>query len=177
MLITRYDPDAKRYHYFDTPDGEDLPQKLWCVMRPTIMAASAIGMCDILLWSHPKGYTATALRFAAVSLPIVGIAGTFVLATNTIASIRKKDERKNWFLGGFIAGSCIGMLKRRAITGFNMGMAGGIIAFAIKETKRNGWEVMPSHTKMRKGGAFTCLGDYSLTAERPKNWTTCESSE
>jgi len=165
----------KKYQYFDSPDGEDTFKKLWCVLKPTLPAAAFIGMCDVAVWSQPKGYLNTAVRYSAVVLPIIGIASTFVVATNGIASIRQKDDRINWFFGGFIAGSTFGILTRNKMFGFNMGILGGIAATIRKAADQQGWEIIPKDTKLRIGGATVCLRDYSLTAEKPRNWTTGKS--
>lgn len=45
-------PEEKKevYHYFDTPDGEDIADKLWCVLKPTIPAAAGIAIADVVGW-------------------------------------------------------------------------------------------------------------------------------
>lgn len=55
-----------------------------------------------MLISRPKGVLNTAVRFAFVSLPIVGVASAFVLTTNALGSLRKKDDHLNWLAGGKI---------------------------------------------------------------------------
>ncbi|CAG9760222.1 unnamed protein product [Ceutorhynchus assimilis] len=170
--------DPNRYYYFDTPDGEDVMKKLWCVVRPTLPTATLIGIGDVLLYSYPKGYLNSALRFTAVAAPIVGIASTFVLVTNGMTSLRKKDDKLNWFVGGFVAGSCVGLVKRNRMWGFNTGMLFGILGVIRKECAQRGYEISPSNPpRSRRGGATSCLMDLSLTAERPRNWTNgAESS-
>lgn len=56
-----------------------------------------------MLISRPKGAFNTAVRFAFVTLPIVGVASAFVLATNALGSLRKKDDHLNWLAGGTTA--------------------------------------------------------------------------
>ncbi|ENN79451.1 uncharacterized protein LOC109534839 [Dendroctonus ponderosae] len=163
---------AQTYSYFDTPDGEETGKKLLCVLRTAVPASISVALGNVMLYSHPKGIVNTGLKMASITLPMVGIASTFVLATNGLASIRKKDDHLNWFLGGFLAGSCTGLWRRNRMFGFNMGMLGGILAAVRKELLVQGWDIVPQDYQFHPGGPTFCLMDYSLTKERPKNWTT-----
>lgn len=162
----------KPYRYFDTPDGQDTFKKLWCVLKPTSLVALGISTCDVMLYSHPKGYLQTLGRYAYVGLPIVGVSTAFVCTTNLVASLRHKDDKINWFLGGFAAGSVFGVWSRRTIVGFNMGMVLGIFAIVKKTAVENGWALHPAEFKTMHRGAWAATPDFTLTAERPRNWTT-----
>ncbi|KAL1501941.1 hypothetical protein ABEB36_007168 [Hypothenemus hampei] len=164
---------TKPYKYLDTPDGYDVDKKLWSVLKPTIPLAGLAGLSDVLLVSHPKGVYNSAVRFAGVTLPIVGVASTFVLVTNGLASFREKDDHLNWFVGGFAAGSLIGAVTKNKFLGFNMGMAFGIFGLIRKEMAIHGWTITnPNyHIKQTNIGTNVLL-DFSITDERPGNWTT-----
>lgn len=96
--------ETKRYEYFDTPDGQDVDKKLLCVMKPATLTALGLGTFDVLAWSHPKSYLSTLGRYAYVGFPVIGASATFVMVTNSAASLRKKDDLWNWFIGGFASG-------------------------------------------------------------------------
>lgn len=161
----------KPYEYFDTPDGHDVFKKLRCFMGPTTEWAVGLGIADVALNSHPKGYLATLTRMAYIGSPIIGAGATFVLATNALASIRKKDDKLNWFLGGFAAGTVFGAWKRNGFLGFNVGMAFGIIACLKKYTVEMNYTILPDMTKgIQHHNVY--IYDWSLTKERPGNWTT-----
>ncbi|CAG9834860.1 unnamed protein product [Diabrotica balteata] len=162
--------EIKTYSYFDTPDGHDVLEKFWCVMKPASLTAFGIGTIDVVAWSHPKGYLPTLGRYAYMGFPIVGASAAFVLVTNASASLRKKDDNWNWFIGGFSAGSVLGAWKRHAMIGFNCGMFFGILAVCRKIMADNNWEVTPSVTPVATQNAWNY--DFTLTKERPGNWTT-----
>ncbi|KAF7279997.1 NADH dehydrogenase (ubiquinone) B14.7 subunit [Rhynchophorus ferrugineus] len=160
------------YRYFDTPEGEDTFKKLWAVLKPTLVVAGGLGSIDVLMVTHPKGVPNTLGRYAFIGLPIVGIASTFVLTTNTLVNIRKKEDKLNWFLGGAAAGSWFGAWARKPIVGFNMALLCGFAAFLHKCVLDQGNQLIPTQYKRSAGGATACLRDFSLFADRPGKWTT-----
>ncbi|VEN52141.1 unnamed protein product [Callosobruchus maculatus] len=159
------------YRYFDTPDGQDTFKKLWAVMKPAIPTTFFIGTADVLLHSHPKGYMETLGRYGYIAFPIIGASTVFVCTTNIAASVRNKDDKINWFLGGFAAGAMMGVWRKRAMTGWNMGMLFGFLAVMRKHAQENGWNITPpDDTPIATRGIWEV--DWTLTAERPRNWTT-----
>lgn len=166
--------EKRPYRYFDTPDGQDTFKKLLCVLKPTFVTAFGLSTCDVMLYSHPKGYSQTLSRYAYVGLPIIGISTAFVCTTNLAASLRKKDDKINWFIGGFAAGSIFGVWSKRTIVGFNMGMLLGIFAVIKKQAIENGWSLHPSNDEINvaTGGVWPPIRDFTLTEHRPGNWTT-----
>ncbi|CAH1958224.1 unnamed protein product [Acanthoscelides obtectus] len=109
-----------------------------------------------------------------MSFPIIGATTAFVCTTNAAASIRGKDDLLNWFLGGFAAGAMMGVWRRRVMTGWNMGMLFGILAIGKKYAVQNGWDVTPRNPPIASRGIWDW--DFTLTAERPRNWTTGKDS-
>ncbi|XP_056637483.1 uncharacterized protein LOC130445692 [Diorhabda sublineata] len=163
--------EVKPYKYFDTPDGCDVFRKLWCVMKPATLTAFGIGTFDVLAWSHPKGYLPTFGRYIYVGTPILGASATFVLVTNGVTSLRKKDDRLNWFIGGFSAGAFVGAWKKNPMVGFNTGMVFGILAVCRKVLQENNWNVIPpDNIPIASQNVWNY--DFSLTRDRPGNWTT-----
>lgn len=163
--------EEKSYNYFDTPDGQDIDKKLKCFLKPTLQWAVGIAISDVLLYSRPKGYLPIIGRIAYISSPIVAAGGTFVLATNTAAIIRKKDDKLNWFLGGFASGSIFGAWRRNGMLGFNLGIAFGVLAFLRKLAVENNYTIFPSF-KVKFHEVH--VQDWSLTKDRPRNWVTHE---
>ncbi|KAJ8967421.1 hypothetical protein NQ314_002928 [Rhamnusium bicolor] len=165
--------ETKPYRYFDSPDGEDIFKKLWVVLKPTVATAFGISTADVMLYSHPKGYVQTLSRYAYIGAPVIGVSTVFVCATNIAASLRKKDDILNWFIGGFAAGSVFGVWRKNPLFGFNMGMVLGIAAICKKTAVDNGWRLVPENDfPIANGNVWTCNTDYTLTAPRPGNWTT-----
>lgn len=159
----------KPYHYLDSPDGEDIFKKLWYVMKPTTLAAGFVGLSDILLYSHPKGYVPTLSRLAYMGTPILAAGATFVLTVNSLASIRKKDDKLNWFLGGFATGTIFGAWTRNKMLGFNLGMFLGFVAFLNKMGIENKFDIIPKRQRIIYDVNRI---DWTLFKDRPGNWTT-----
>lgn len=159
------------YSYFDTPDGQDVDKKLKCFMKPTLQYTLGIALGDIVLYSKPKGYLSTVGRVAYISSPILAAGGTFVLATNTAAAIRKKDDKLNWFMGGFASGTIFGAWRRSGMLGFNLGMALGLIAFLKKMAVENNYTIFP---ELKVKFHEVHVQDWTLTKDRPRNWVTHE---
>ncbi|CAH0550646.1 unnamed protein product [Brassicogethes aeneus] len=165
--------ELKPFKFFDSPDGEDIFKKLSLALKPTILAAIGLSTADVLLYSHPKGYAKTLARYAFIGLPIIGITSTFVIVTNLAGSLRKQDGKINWFIGGAAAGSLFGVWSRRPMVGFNMAMFMGIMGSMRKSAQQHGWDVIPpSDTPIAAGTVWSVHQDWTLTAERPRGWTT-----
>ncbi|KAJ8925919.1 hypothetical protein NQ315_009771 [Exocentrus adspersus] len=167
--------ETRPYRYFDTPDGQDTFKKLWAAMKPTGAVALGVATTDVMLYSHPKGYLPTLARFATIGLPIVGVTTTFVCTTNAVASLRKKDDALNWFVGGFAAGCLFGFITRKATVGFNMGMLLGVAATLRKysmETELVGSPDLKTHGFLSGVPVYPLFPDMTLTEQRPGNWIT-----
>lgn len=163
--------EEKPFRYFDSPDGQDIFKKLQCLMKPTILTAVGIGFADIVLVSKPKGYLPTIGRLMYISSPILAASATFVLTTNGVASIRNKDDKLNWFMGGFATGTVFGALKRSGMLGFNLGMAFGFLAFLKKMAVENNFQLSPD-IKFKYHEVH--VQDWTFTKERPRKWLTSE---
>lgn len=174
-IETKPDDDGKKgqkteYNYFDTPDGEDITKKLWCVLKPTAMVALAAGTVDVMMHSKPKGYIATLGRYAYISLPVMGIAATFVITTNMAKNIRNKDDYMNWALGGLVSGGILGAVKGSPILGWTSGMAFAMAAMGKKYAVNNKITLIPQGHQAF-GTIRYVRHDYSLTAYRAGNYT------
>lgn len=164
--------EVKPYSYFDTPDGEDIAQKLWYVLKPATIFGLGWATMDVMLYSHPKGYFQTLGRYAYIAAPAIGMASSFVLATNAAANIRKKDDKLNWVIGGCAAGSVFGIWRKSTIRGFGACAVFSLAALVKKSALQYGWVLIPDKFNAVNGGVSSVRQDWSLMQERPRNWTT-----
>lgn len=164
--------EIKPYRYFDTPDGQDVVQKLWFVLKPTFYTAIGFSTCDVLLRSYPKTYSQLIGRYLYITGPMLAISSTFVIVTNLAASIRKKeDDVLNWAIGGYAAGGIYGVWRKSTPTGLLVGTAFALIAMGKKLAVQNNYTLFPPFSPMHNG-PLVGRYDYTLTKERPKNYTT-----
>ncbi|KAK5647741.1 hypothetical protein RI129_002633 [Pyrocoelia pectoralis] len=158
--------------YFDYPDGENLGKKLWITVKNTAAVSAGISIVDVLLYSHPKGYAATLGRIASISAPIIGLSSIFVVITNQAANYRKKDDKLNWVIGGVATGIACGAWRRSGMVGFCSSVLFGTYAFIQKDALMMNIPLFDVNLKLDNGGLRTVKQDWTLTADRPGNWTT-----
>ena len=91
-----------------------------------------VAVTDILLYSHPKGYLQTAGRFVRYMGPFTVMAATFAGTVCIATTVREKDDRLNYLLGGVAAGSIYGAARGSLHAGLGAAFGLGIIAFAKK---------------------------------------------
>lgn len=159
---------TKQFNYFSAPDGENVYAKLAHLMKPAAITATGLAISDVMLVSHPKGYLSTISRLVYVGSPFVGATAAFVLTTNGLASIRKKQDKWNWFAGGMCAGSVFGAWKRSVTIGFHFGVVIGLAAVLTKLANEKGWDLFPMDTPISHMVIWD--PDWTLIKERPKNW-------
>lgn len=158
------------YRYSNTPDGEDISKKFKYVMVPTMQWAIGIGLADIVLYSKPKGYFQTMRRMVYIASPIMLAGASFVLVTNLLAKYREKDDKLNWFSGGFAAGVLTSMYAKKNMTRFNFGMFIGVIMLLRKHAFQTQSILLPKIEHRIRN--FSWDGTY--TRNRPGNWTSRE---
>ncbi|XP_023019619.1 NADH dehydrogenase (ubiquinone) B14.7 subunit [Leptinotarsa decemlineata] len=169
--MSEKNPEIRPYKYFDTPDGHDVFKKYLCLLKPAGQVTAAAGIFDVVAWSHPKGYLPILGRFVYVGTPIIGATTAFVFTTNGLASLRNKDDKLNWFLGGFAAGALVGAWRGKTMFGFNLGMLFGLMAVVRKYSEDRGWQFSPPNgVPIMNQGIWQY--DFSLFKERPRTWTT-----
>ncbi|KAL3288621.1 hypothetical protein HHI36_003057 [Cryptolaemus montrouzieri] len=162
--------EEQKYNYFSKPDGEDVLEKFWCVIKPATVTALALSTIDVMLMSKPQGYGNILARYAFVSFPVIGCTTAFVLTSNAAAAIRKKQDRLNWVLGGAAAGSIIGIWRRRQPLGWFCAGTFGLIGYLRKYAADNNFPIMPEtrpHYSLRSGAY-----DFTITKNIPGNYTT-----
>lgn len=151
--------------------GEDVFKKLWVSAKIAGGAGLMISTGDVMLYSHPKGYLQTMGRYIYITGPFIATAAAFTTTANVLASARGKDDRWNYFLGGVAAGSVVGAWRKSLMVGFVFSMAFGAMGVVRKDALDEGWLFDPPVVKSYSG-VNSRNYDYTLTKERPRNWTT-----
>ncbi|XP_061388986.1 NADH dehydrogenase [ubiquinone] 1 alpha subcomplex subunit 11-like [Musca vetustissima] len=129
--------------YYDKPEGQDLFGKMVATNTYAATAGLAWSTVDVLMLTHPKGYLPTLARFAYNTGPMMGMASAFTLATYLSTNVRGKDDRLNYFIGGFAAGGVFGAWRRSHVAGLVMGLFFGIAGVIKKTSIQEGWEFFP----------------------------------
>ncbi|XP_037821326.1 NADH dehydrogenase [ubiquinone] 1 alpha subcomplex subunit 11-like [Lucilia sericata] len=160
--------------YYDKPEGQDCYGKMLATNSYAAAAGLAWSTIDVLMLSHTKGYIPTMARFAYNIGPMMGMASAFTLTTYIATNARGKDDRLNYFLGGMAAGGVYGAWRRNHVAGLVMGLAFGIAGVIKKISREEGWEFFPALN--HHGFMGVKENDYTLMAERPRNWTTGKES-
>lgn len=166
-------PEKKPFEYFDSPDGYDIVPKFGVIAKPLCYTALFASTTDVMVYSKPQTYMQYAGRFIHISWPIFGAATAFVVGHNVMGSLRNTDDKLNWFIGGALAGSVIGIWRKNFLLGLNMAVLGGCIMAGKKYAHENGRFLLISDTfNPQIGSVRSVRQDWTLSAERPRNWTT-----
>lgn len=164
-------PKSTPYDYYKAPDGEEVLEKLTHVLKPATVIGLGLASLDVGLYSHPKTYLHALGRYLYITAPVIGIAGTFVIASNLSGSIRKKDDKLNWIIGGLSSGGVYGAWRKSTAWGLLVGTSFALIAYGLKWSAENNYSVVPP-LRPQYGGVHIVHQDYTLLQERPKNFTT-----
>lgn len=82
-----------------------------------------LGLTDVVMYSHPKGYLPTISRFMWWIGPAVGMASAFTTGTYIATNLRGKDDKWNYAVGSCAAGGVAGCWMRSPVVGFGMCLA------------------------------------------------------
>lgn len=164
--------ESKRYHYFDTPEGQDVHRKLWVVLKPATLTGVALSTIDVLCFPVYKTYGQILGRYAYYTFPIMGIAGAFVITSNLARNYRNKDDMYNWGAGALASAGLFGAWRRSIRFGCAAALAFTALAMGKKYVLMQGWEFFPERNNQPVfNSLYAPRYDYSLTKERPRNWT------
>ncbi|RZC37310.1 Tim17 domain containing protein [Asbolus verrucosus] len=165
--------EAKAFDYCKSPDGHDMLQKFGVLFKPTALTAFAVSTIDVILYSHPKGYLQTLARYIHFSAPIFGATFAFVAGSNVAGSLRRKDDKLNWFIGGASSGAVVGVWRKSVMGGFVAAVALGLLAVGKKHCIQNDYDMfIPRDLTFQYGGLRSVRQDWTLMKHRPGNWTT-----
>lgn len=112
------------------------------------------------------------IRYVYLTTPAVAAGATFVAVSNISGSIRKKDDALNWFVGGFASGSVLGAYFKSYKIGMLTATAFGLLAMGLKVAHLNNFKVYNDNKYAIQGRVVAHRLDWTLTSERPRNWTT-----
>lgn len=171
------DMSLLRARYYDHPDGEDAFGKIVATNKYALSAGLAWSMFDVLTLTKPQGYGPTLGRFAYNTGPLMGMATAFTLTTLTATNVRGKDDKFNYFLGGFAAGGVFGAWKHNHVAGLCAGLFLGIAGVIKKMSVEQGWEFFPDTPLRQYGGLNIASNDWTIMPDPPKNWTTEKAKE
>ncbi|KAF4520632.1 hypothetical protein B566_EDAN007499 [Ephemera danica] len=153
------------YSYYDSPEGQDCFPKLIYITKYSALAGLGVSTMDVLMFSHPQGYFNTISRFAHFTVPFVGMAAAFAATTCMATSLRHKDDKLNYFLGGVASGAVFGAWRRSGYAGFlactALGVAGAIKKMSIEE----GWTFQSQNSHSQTSSALGPRFDWTLAKD------------
>lgn len=161
-----------KYKYYDTPEGQDIFLKTVALGKYAALAGVAAASLDVLMFSHPKGFAATAGRFGWYIGPLFGMAAGYVVTHNAVQNIRGKNDKINYFLGGAVAGSILSAWAKAPAFAvpamFILGVAGVVKKSAVDEK----WVFFPDLPQATKT-ITSVRNDWTMVKdiEELKNWT------
>lgn len=159
---------GKEYHYYDTPDGEDCLQKLGFLTKYCGVYGIILSSVDVLMYSHPQGYPQILARYAAVTLPVMGMGAAFASTTCIATNFRKKDDIWNYYLGGAAAGAVAGAAKKSLKVGSYAAFFLGAAAAVKKDFDLRGWSFVDPNDSKIVGDFRFVKRDFSITADPGK---------
>ncbi|XP_067634178.1 NADH dehydrogenase [ubiquinone] 1 alpha subcomplex subunit 11 [Eurosta solidaginis] len=157
----------KSFQYYNHPEGQDIFGKMVATNKYAAVTGLFYSVADVLMYSKPKGYLPTLGRIAYIIGPMMGMASAFTLTTYASTNIRGKDDKFNYFLGGFAAGGVYGAWQKNHVSGLVVGLFLGIAGGVKKLSKQEGWEFFPNVVH-RSGNLFIEEHDFTLMKD-PKD--------
>ncbi|XP_077299533.1 NADH dehydrogenase (ubiquinone) B14.7 subunit [Arctopsyche grandis] len=162
---------SNRYHYFDTPGGEDLAKKIWCIAPHASVLSGLVGLHDVVMIRKPPTLAAGIARMMFWMGPPIGVTAAFCAGTYFACNIRKKDDELSHFIGGVCAGPMIGAWRGCVFSGVLASIILGSIALTCKHFNVNDFSW--SHdVPVISGSVRSCKHDFSIISQRERNWTT-----
>ncbi|XP_047473562.1 NADH dehydrogenase [ubiquinone] 1 alpha subcomplex subunit 11-like [Penaeus chinensis] len=86
--------------YTDNPDGKECFQKIWACTKYSGMLGLVVSTYDVLMYTKPQGYVPTLGAYIRSTVPLAGAGAVFAAVTCASTSLRGKDDKLNYFLGG-----------------------------------------------------------------------------
>lgn len=108
--------------------------------------------------------------------PMYVATSAFCIATYVSTNVRGKDDKLNYVIGGFTAGSLTGIIIKRNLLAFWLGIACATIGFVKKDSKLENYEFYPIKYmgKSLHGDFRTPYRNWTLYDARPKGWIAAE---
>ncbi|ROT78097.1 hypothetical protein C7M84_003185 [Penaeus vannamei] len=115
------------------------------------------------MYTKPQGYVPTLGAYVRSTVPLAGAGAVFAAVTCASTSLRGKDDKLNYFLGGSAAGGIIGVAARTFRVGVPVAAFLGLSAILYKDSKDNGWKLFPGVT--HRVGSFDHVS-YDFTLQK-----------
>jgi len=121
-----------------------------------------VGTYDVMLFTKAKGYNATLLTYLRTMVPVMASGVAFAAITCAATNYRGKDDKLNYFLGGASAGGVFGAAARSFKVGLPVAFAFGCLAALYKDSKEEGYELIPIPKAHKMGLMDWRKGDFTL---------------
>lgn len=111
--------------------------------------------------------------------PMYAATTAFCIVTYVSTNVRGKDDRFNYAIGGFTAGTLTGILIKKGLIGVWLGIACAIIGAVKKDSKLDNYEFFPTKYagKSLYGDFRTPYKNWTLYDQRPKGWIAAEERQ
>lgn len=112
--------------------------------------------------------------------PMYAATSTFCIVTHLATHVRGKDDELNYAISGFASGALTGVLLKRNLAGFWLGIACAMIGAVKKFSKTEGFEFLPTFPENRQsvhGDFRTPYRHWTLYESRPKGWLAAEERQ
>ncbi|XP_050731281.1 NADH dehydrogenase [ubiquinone] 1 alpha subcomplex subunit 11-like [Eriocheir sinensis] len=152
--------------YEDHPDGKDCFHKITVATKYTGFLGLVASTVDVLMLSKTQGYVPTLGCYVKTTVPAAAAGATFAAVTCASTTMRGKDDKINYFLGGASAGGIYGFTTRSFRVGIPLAFLLGVAATVYKDSKDNGWELIPCSYNREMGMIDPRKYDFTLTKER-----------
>ncbi|KAK4890433.1 hypothetical protein LTR17_004763 [Elasticomyces elasticus] len=112
----------------------------------TATAGAFISTIQNTLTRHNAGAWGAVTRFGSTTALFAAMGGTYEFSKNAAANLREKDDAYNPAIGGFFAGTMMGLRFRSPplIIGYGTGLAALLFAFSFTGGRLNGYERDPT---------------------------------
>jgi hypothetical protein len=110
-----------------------------------------LGMYDVLFLSKPSGYLATAGRMLYFIGPVAAMGASFAATTAIACTLRGKDDRTNYVLGGISSAAILGawnQCSRKFVQGV---VIFGLAGYFKKKSIEEGWTFFVNDPSTRIG--------------------------
>ncbi|XP_053614324.1 NADH dehydrogenase [ubiquinone] 1 alpha subcomplex subunit 11-like [Plodia interpunctella] len=171
------DTTRNYYRYYDTPDGCNIDQKVIVTTRYGFITGMIFGAYDVMMYSHAVGFSNMAKRYMKHVVPLSLMGATFSLVANGLLRYREKDDRINYFLGGFACGPLAAAYLGSGHAVLLGGLALGIVGMIKKDAIDNCVLLIPD-SKPHLGTCRSWRSDYTLIRDpRDDMRHTCDEAK
>ncbi|XP_069784043.1 NADH dehydrogenase [ubiquinone] 1 alpha subcomplex subunit 11 [Narcine bancroftii] len=127
--------------FWDSPDGEDCPKKLWETTRLGA-GLGLVGSAYHIVALPPKNAFDAVQRGVNGTMTMATLGAIFGITTCLTAHLRGTDnDPLNYFIGGCASGVLFGVRTHNYLTGTGACLSLGAVAALTKIGKMEGWRI------------------------------------